>query len=106
MGKDWRTEWTGALDALELDVAQTEAMLTEEHRAADAPAAQPWSPPAGLGPLPLDLRSRADAILSRQLAAAEAIAQRLASNRQQSAVVSRMETGETIKRPVYLDCAM
>ncbi len=106
MTGDWRTEWTSALDALELDVAKAEAMLVEEHRAAEEPAADPWHPPPGMGPLPLELRPRADAILARQLAAAEAIAQRLASNRQQSAVVSRMETGETVKRPVYLDCAM
>jgi len=103
---DWRAEWTEALDALELDVERAEAMLTEEHRNADEPAADPWRPPAHIGPLPLDLRPRADEILARQIAAAEAIASRLASNRQQSAVVARMETGESVKRPVYLDCAM
>ena len=105
-GTDWRTEWTTALDELELDVSRAEAMLAEEHRLADEPTSDPWHPPANIGPLPLDLRPRADAILARQIAAAEAIAGRLASNRQQSAVVSRLETGERVKRPVYLDCAM
>ena len=105
-GSDWRTEWTTALDALELDVSRAEAMLAEEHRIADEPAHDPWHPPPHIGPLPLDLRPRADAILARQIAAAEAIAGKLASNRQQSAVVARMETGERVKRPVYLDCAM
>jgi hypothetical protein len=106
MSTDWRTEWTSALDALELDVEHTEAMLTEEHRVADEPAPDPWHPPSGLGPLPLELRPRADAILARQLAAAAEIAHRLASNRQHSAVVAKMETGERVKRPAYLDCAM
>ena len=105
MPDDWRSEWVDALDALELDVARTEEMLAEEHRLAE-PLPDPWRPPPTIGPLPLDLRPRADAILSRQLAATARIAGRLASNRQQSAVVSRMETGETVKRPLYLDCAM
>lgn len=106
MTEDWRTAWTTALDALELDVTKAESMLDEEHRAADTPPADPWRPPPNMGPLPLDLRPRADAILARQLAAAEAIAHQLASNRQQSAVVSRIETGEKVSRPAYLDCAM
>jgi hypothetical protein len=104
--EDWRTAWTSALDALELDVEQAEAMLVEEHRAAEAADADPWSPPPHIGPLPLDLRPRADAILARQLAAAEAIAHRLAANRQHSAVVSRMQSTEKVSRPAYLDCAI
>jgi hypothetical protein len=104
--EDWRTAWTSALDALEMDVAEAEAILVESHRAADVPPADPWQPPPNMGPLPLDLRPRADAILARQLAAAEAIAQRLTTNRQQSAVASRIETGEAVSRPAYLDCAM
>ncbi len=106
MTNDWRTAWTTALDALELDVATAEAMLDEEHRAAETAPADPWQPPAGMGPLPLDLRPRADAILARQLAAAEAIAHRLAANRQQAAMVSKIETGERVSRPAYLDCAI
>jgi hypothetical protein len=40
------------------------------------------------------------------LAAAEEIGRRLTSTRQQRAVTARIETGERIKRPAYLDCAM
>ena len=103
---DWREAWTAALDDLEMDLEATEAMLADEHRHAETPPADLWKPPTELGALPLELRPRADAILTRQLAAAEEIARRLTSNRQQTAMTARMETGEAVKRPVYLDCAM
>lgn len=104
--EDWRVAWTGALDALELDVAETEAMLVSNHLAAEPPPAGLWQPPAGLGPLPLDLRPRADAILQRQLAVAEELARHLVANRQQAAMISRIETGGAKAGPAYLDCAM
>jgi hypothetical protein len=103
---DWRGAWTAALDELELDVATTEAMLADEHRMAETPSANPWQPPQDLGALPLELKPRADEILTRQLAAAQEIARRLTSTRQQQAVTARIETGERVKRPLYLDCAM
>ncbi|MEV0896856.1 hypothetical protein [Actinoplanes sp. NPDC049802] len=103
---DWREAWTAALDDLELDVAAVEAMLLDERRIAETPPSNVWRPPTELGALPLELRPRADEILTRQLAAAEEIARRLTANRQQMAMTSRIETGEAVKRPVYLDCAM
>jgi hypothetical protein len=103
---DWRGAWTAALDELELDVAQVEAMLADEHRNAETPPADLWRPPTELGALPLELKPRADEILTRQLRVAEEIARRLVSNRQQMAMTSRIETGELVKRPVYVDCAM
>jgi hypothetical protein len=103
---DWRSAWTSALDALELDVASTEAMLADVHRNADHPPADPWHPPTGLGALPLELRPRADEILTRQLAAAQEIARRLTANRQQTAMVARIETGNPVSRPAYVDRAM
>ena len=106
MTDDWRGAWTAALDELEMDVAATEAMLADGHRMAGTPEANPWRPPQDLGALPLELRPRADEILTRQLAAAQEIAHRLTSTRQQQAVTARIETGERVKRPLYLDCAM
>ena len=103
---DWRAEWTAALDELEMDVLEVETMLADERRLAETPPSDLWRPPTELGALPLELRPRADEILTRQLAAAEEIARRLTANRQQMAVTSRIETGEAVKRPVYLDCAM
>ncbi|GAA0543672.1 hypothetical protein GCM10010172_26510 [Paractinoplanes ferrugineus] len=106
MTSDWHGAWTGALDELELDVAHIESMLADEHRYAETPPASLWKPPTELGALPLELKPRADEILTRQLKAAEEIARRLTANRRQTAVTARIETGEAIKRPVYVDRAM
>jgi hypothetical protein len=106
MSEDWDGAWNAALDELELDVAQVEAMLADERRHAETPPADLWRPPTELGALPLELKPRADEILTRQLRAAEEIAKRLTSNRRQFAVTSRIETGEAVKRPVYVDRAM
>jgi hypothetical protein len=106
MTGDWRGAWTAALDELELDVVGIETMLADEHRHAETPPADIWKPPTELGALPLELRPRADEILTRQLRAAEEIARRLTANRQQMAMTSRIETGEAVKRPVYVDRAM
>jgi len=106
MTGDWRNAWTAALDELELDVSLIETMLADEHRNAETPPADLWRPPTELGALPLELKPRADEILTRQLRAAEEIARRLTANRKQMAVTSRIETGEAVKRPVYVDCAM
>ena len=104
--EDWRVAWTGPVDALDPAVAATAALRVSTPRAPARPPADPWQPPAGLGPLPLDLRPRADAILQRQLAVAEELARHLVANRQQSAMVSRIETGGARAGPAYLDCAM
>lgn len=106
MSTDWRDAWTAALDELEMDVASTEAMLADARRLNETPEADPWRPPQDLGALPLELAPRADEILTRQLRAAEEIARRLTSTRQQQVVTGRIETGERMKRPLYLDCAM
>jgi len=106
MTGDWRGAWTAALDELELDVSQIEAMLADEHRHAETPPADLWRAPTDLGALPLELKPRADEILTRQLRAAEEIARRLTANRKQMAVTARIETGEAVKRPVYVDRAM
>ncbi|BBH64950.1 hypothetical protein ACTI_16350 [Actinoplanes sp. OR16] len=103
---DWRVAWTQALDELEMDVASVEAMLADEHRHAETPPADLWRPPTELGALPLELKPRADEILTRQLAAAEELARRITASRQQLTMTSRIETGEAVKRPVYLDRAM
>jgi hypothetical protein len=95
-----------ALDELEADVDQVELLLANDHRVRDLPPADPWSPPDGLGPLPLDLRPRADAILSRQIAATQALALMMATNRRQSEMATRIEAGDEPRRPAYLDCAI
>jgi hypothetical protein len=106
VSEEFRQAWTAALDELELDVARAEAMLTDAHRYAEYAPADIWKAPTELGALPLELRPRADEILTRQLKAAEEIARRMVATKQQMMMTQRVETGEAVKRPVYLDCAM
>jgi hypothetical protein len=103
----WRQAWVEALDALEADVETVEWMIQEEHRNRDLPPATNWAPPTGLGPIPLDLRPRADDILARQIAAALAASTAMTANRKQNAFASRVEVGTGGKAmPSYVDCAM
>jgi hypothetical protein len=105
--QQWRAAWTAALDELEADVDAVEAMIAQAHRDQELPVPDPWSPPQGLGPLPLDLRPRADGILARQIAAAAALAQAMTANRRQAAFAARVESGAQGRSgPVYVDCAM
>ena len=103
---DWHSAWAAALDELEADVAQVEALLVDDHMHRDNPVVNPWSPPEGLGPLPLDLRPRADAVLARQIAATQAVVVALASNRRQAAYAASVQAGGAgAARPAYLDCS-
>ncbi|MBG0833238.1 hypothetical protein HS041_36660 [Planomonospora sp. ID67723] len=89
-----------------MDVAAAEAMISGDHRERELAPATPWSPPQNLGPLPLDLRPRADAILARQLEAAKAMAFAMTVNRRQAAMLARVESGsDGAPRPVYINCA-
>ncbi len=107
MGTDWRNAWVAALDELDLSIEQAEALLVSDHEAREYRVPDPWQPPQGLGPLPLDLKPRADAILARQLATSRALAQAMVVNRQQSALLSRVDqTRRGVPRPAYIDCAM
>jgi hypothetical protein len=57
--------------------------------------------------VPLDLRPRADGILTRQVTAVRSIALAMAGNRRQAAFVTRVEAGDPGKSPpTYVDCAM
>jgi hypothetical protein len=107
MADDWRNAWITALDELEADIDAVEQMIKDEHRRRDLPTATPWEPPAGLGPLPLDLRPRADCILTRQLEVAQALSLAITANRKQTAFASRVEVGTPGKAiPSYVDYAM
>jgi hypothetical protein len=103
----WYAAWIAALDALELDLDSADALLEDVRRGRELPIADPWAPPPGLGPLPLDLLPRADAILNRQLTVAAALAAGISHNRRQATVASRLENdGRAATRPAYLDCAL
>jgi hypothetical protein len=100
----FHSEWARALEALDLDVAAAEAMLAGEHALRDNPTPDHWRPPVGLGPLPLDLLPRADAILTRQLAAAHALGLAMLGNRRLAAMGERIEAGGDGGHPAYVDC--
>lgn len=102
----WRAAWIAALDELDADVGRIEELLADEQRLRDAPPADPWSPPDGLGPLPLDLRPRADAILARQAGAAHQLALAIAANRRQAKFAAKVEVGYGKAPPSYVDRAM
>ncbi|GAA0917303.1 hypothetical protein [Virgisporangium aurantiacum] len=105
--ENWRSAWVAALDALDADVVLVEELLADAQRVRDLPLSDPWSPPAGLGPLPLDLRPRADAILARQLHATRQLTLAIAANRKQAAFAARVEAGGYGKAPPsYVDRAM
>jgi hypothetical protein len=97
------TDWNAALDRLESDVATVEEQL----RTGTVAVGAAWTPPPGLGPLPADLVPRADAILARQSAAAQAIALAIAGNRKQSTAMRRMEVGSRGRpRAAFVDRAV
>ncbi|AGZ46337.1 hypothetical protein [Actinoplanes friuliensis] len=107
MADEWRAAWITALDELEADVDAVERMITQEHRNQELAEATPWAPPEGIGPIPLDLRPRADYILTRQLEVAQAAAIAMTANRRQTAFAARVEVGTAGKGiPTYIDCAM
>lgn len=104
---DWASAWTAALDELELDVAAAEALLADrQHLDASAGPLTPggWRPPL-LGPIPGELRPRAQALLDRQLATAAALTLALAGARRQLALTRRLQTGDDGGRPLFVDTA-
>ncbi|MFZ5850259.1 MAG: hypothetical protein ACOYY2_02550 [Actinomycetota bacterium] len=104
---DWVSAWTAALDELELDVAAAEALLADrQHLDGSAGPLTPggWQPPQ-LGPIPGELRPRAQALLDRQLATAAALTLALAGARRQLALTRRLQTGDDGGRPLFVDTA-
>jgi hypothetical protein len=85
--------WPEVLDDLEVRVAEAEQLLARS-RADEIAAWQPrstdWVPPAGLGPLPDDLRERAAQLLQHQLAVAERLIVRITQSQRQRDVAARM----------------
>lgn len=108
----WSSAWSDALADLEMSVAEAEALLASAHTAAAAPvplasaesALGRWTPPVGLGLLPVSLAERAAALLDRQLRVARELAEAAAHSRRQLRAIEGMRaTSET--GPVYIDTA-
>lgn len=97
----WDVAWAQALEALELDVATAERMLASGHLATVAPH-DPWTPPAGLGPLPLALVERATTLLDRQLEVARRLAEAADLSRRHMRAAQALRSAAP-SVPVYLD---
>jgi hypothetical protein len=107
MSDEWRAEWVRTLDEMEADIFEVEERLRTDQFLRDTPPADPWTPPEGLGPLPLDLKPRVDRILAKQIAIAGVIATAMAGNRRQAAMANKIELFDSgAARPAYLDQAI
>lgn len=104
----WVDAWSTALDDLELDLADTQALITALHNGkphADVAATRPWRPPTGLGPLPESLVERARVVLERQLRVSQQLASAVAVNRRHSRAAAAIRSAETAV-PIYVDLAI
>ncbi|GIJ50834.1 hypothetical protein Val02_77200 [Virgisporangium aliadipatigenens] len=103
MNVEWHAAWRAALDAMEADVARIERLA---RGAQEDDEQEPWTPPAGLGPLPPELKARAEELLARQQAATHDVAVALGHNRRHAAFAARVESGDPgAPRPGYIDHA-
>ncbi|MBT0993083.1 hypothetical protein KIN34_02090 [Cellulomonas sp. DKR-3] len=102
--QQWHARWEAALEALELDVAAAEELLRVAHLpdVAEVAKVAAWHPPAGLGPLPAPLLTRARTLLDRQLEVAGLVAHAAVASRRQ-AVAARALRARPAAVPVYLD---
>ncbi|MEJ5944050.1 hypothetical protein WDZ17_01895 [Pseudokineococcus basanitobsidens] len=112
-GPSFTESWEAALADLEVEVDAAEELLARLHRHAELPAAalrRPWTPPSGLGPLPLPLADRARALADRQARAADALGRALVLNRRQARAVDSLVDARRARTggdgAVYLDVAL
>lgn len=97
----FRTRWESALTELELDIADTEAMLAGDHVPLSTSR---WEPPQGLGALPEPLHERAQLLLDRHTEVAQRLSEALVLNRRQARLTASLNAGGP-RRPVYIDAA-
>lgn len=101
VGTSFRDAWESALTSLEVDVAAAERMLALDRIAETAPASR-WTPPTGLGPLPLSLADRATALLERQIEVGRRLAEAAELSRRHLKAAHAMRATAP-SAPVYLD---
>ena len=81
----WEAAWSAALDAVELDAAEVEAMVVRLRSDAEhvPTAPRPFAAPVGLGPLPASLAVRAQAVLERHQRMATDLTRAMVENQRQ-----------------------
>ena len=102
----WEQAWHDALDTLELDLEQTNALLDATHalevaQVALAKASQ-WRVPAGLGPMPATVAERARVVLEAQKDTAARLARAIHQSRSHVKMLDAVDA-RPHARPVYLD---
>ena len=100
---DFHEAWVAALDVIELDVKRSEELLRSSD--GEIPELAPWTPPIGIGALPLSLIDRVRALHERQLAVSAVLITTIAGNRKQSAFADAMDSTRPESRPVFVDRA-
>ncbi|HUW78806.1 MAG TPA: hypothetical protein VMV52_08690 [Candidatus Nanopelagicaceae bacterium] len=95
--------WVAALTILDLDVERAENLLRAN--VGSTPDLIVWTPPTGIGSLPLPLLERAQHLHRRQLEVAELLAAAMVGNRRLSALTDAIDATRPSARPVFIDDA-
>jgi hypothetical protein len=107
---EWEAAWSAALAELEVDVDRAEQLLAAARTGMVAELNFPgrvWVAPVLEGPVPESLRARAQAVLERQLRAAEELSRSIATARRDLAVARRMSDAAVDRSaPAFLDAAL
>lgn len=107
---EWEAAWAAALAELEVDVGRAEDLLASSRTGPRAELNLPgrvWVAPVLEGPIPESLRARAQAVLDRQLRAAEELSRSIATARRDLAVARRMsDTAADRSAPAFIDAAL
>lgn len=91
-------DWLSVLDEMEALTADATAV-----GAANAPSRATWSVPTRLGPIPIELRERADRVLAAQRDAIQQLEEMRQSTRAHLAAVRSIPSAQRAGQSVYLD---
>lgn len=101
--------WATVLADLARDAAEHERILAavRDGGEEELPAAEAWTPPSGLGPLPVDLKEQAMRVLDRQLDLAVRLAEAQTHNAEQQRLADRLNGGHArTTAPAFFDTAL
>jgi hypothetical protein len=102
----WTHAWVAALDELELDLVETERLLTAPAVSVSDVQQRVWTAPTHLGPLPDSLLDRARAVNTRQMETARRLALALGATRREQDLNHRLSPFAGSATPVYVDHLM
>lgn len=94
--------WSDALDALDAELARSRAALDS---GGQVEPLQAFTPPAGLGPLPVELVPRVHELLAATQGLARDLERRLVGTRRELAMIDRIRPRESVESS-YVDHAV